>query len=99
MSYMLSAQLSAMVLNVRHGLVNGAGMIYAPGTGSASSLGFASVNDIIAEANAALGADGYTPSGDPNRALQEALKNALDAANNNANFVQASPATCAAATF
>jgi hypothetical protein len=38
-------------------------------------------------ANNALGADGYTPSGDANRKLQEALKDVLDKANNNANFV------------
>jgi len=40
------------------------------------------------EANASLGANGY---GSPARSYQEALKNALDAGNNNLNFVQTSP--------
>jgi len=40
-----------------------------------------------------LCADGNTPSGDPNRAEQECVKNALDHANNNLNFIQA-PGTC-----
>jgi hypothetical protein len=34
---------------------------------------------------------GSVLSGNPFRAYQEALKNALDAANNNLNFVQAAP--------
>jgi hypothetical protein len=45
----------------------------------------------MAAANGALCADGFTPSGDPNRATQEFLKDALDDANNNLNFVQATP--------
>jgi len=47
----------------------------------------------MAAADAALAADGYTPSGDPNRAGQECLKNVLDDANNNKNFTQSSPCT------
>jgi len=91
MAYMLSAQLAAMELNVFNGKVNGSSLIYAPGTTSANSLGFATVNDVMAEANAELGAHGLTLSGDANRSYQEALKNALDNANNNKNFVQAEP--------
>jgi hypothetical protein len=45
----------------------------------------------MAEAAAELCAHGYTVSGDPNRNYQESLKNALDKANNNLNFVQATP--------
>ncbi|MFO0760647.1 MAG: hypothetical protein U0359_29485 [Byssovorax sp.] len=99
MAYMLSVQLTAMDLNVRHGFVQGSALIYAPGTQSANSDGFASVSAIIAEANAALGADGYTIDGNQDRAYQEALKNALDKANNNLNFLQSGPASCAAPTF
>ncbi|MCM2250885.1 MAG: hypothetical protein NDJ19_00860 [Ramlibacter sp.] len=91
MAYMLSVQLAAMELNVYEGFVSGSALIYAPGTASANANGFATVNDVMAEANAELGADGQTLSGDPNRAIQEALKNALDKANNNLNFVQSSP--------
>jgi hypothetical protein len=99
MAYMLSVQLSAMVLNVRNDFVDGDQVIYAPGTGSASPLGFASVADIIAEADAELAAHGLVLSDSPYRTYQEALKNALDNANNNTNFVQESPLTCPAAIF
>ncbi len=94
MAYMLSAQLAAMELNVAHGFVSAGSLIYAPGTGSASSAGYATVGAVMAETNAALGADGLTLSGNPDRALQEALKNALDNANNNETFVQSGPASC-----
>jgi len=85
MAYMLSAQLAAMELNVEAGFVSGSALVYLPCTG------FISVSDLMAAANAALAADGYTPAGDPNRAYQECLKNALDKANNNMNFVQGIP--------
>jgi hypothetical protein len=45
----------------------------------------------MAEANAALGANGLTVAGSADRAYQEALKNALDKANNNLTFVQSAP--------
>ena len=45
----------------------------------------------MAAADAALAADGYAVDGDPNRDAQECLKDALDDANNNINFVQAQP--------
>jgi hypothetical protein len=95
MAYMLSAQLAAMALNVEATFVEGDALIFAPGTESANDLGFATVDAVMAEANAALGADadGVTLSGDPNRAIQEALKDALDNANNNETFVQETPCT------
>lgn len=99
MAYMLSAQMSAAVLNVREGFVSDQATIYAPGTTSADALGFARLSDVIAEANASLGTYGLVLSDSAERAHQEALKNALDNANNNTNFVQASPATCPTATF
>jgi len=91
MAYMLSAQLAAMELNVNNGLVGAGALIYAPGTASANALGFATVGAVMAEANAALGANGYTVAAGTDRTRQEALKNALDRANNNLNFVQAGP--------
>ena len=91
MANMLSAQLAAMHLNVASGGVNGSALIYAPGATGANSLGYATVNQVIAEASAELCAHGYTVSGDPFRNYQESLKNALDKANNNLNFVQATP--------
>lgn len=91
MAYMLSAQLAAMKLNVHNGFVSASALIYAPGTTSANALGFASVGAVMAEADAALAANGLTLAGDAQRAYQEALKNALDNANNNWTFVQAAP--------
>lgn len=91
MAYMLSAQLAAMQLNVMLFGQSASAIIYAPGTVSGGSSGFATLSAVMTEANNALGADGYTPAGDANRAIQEALKNALDRANNNLNFVQSAP--------
>jgi hypothetical protein len=96
MAYMLSAQLAAMKLNVYNGLVNGNALIYAPGTTSANPAGFATVSAIIAEANAELGQHGLVLADSPDRVYQEALKNALDNANNNKTFVQPGPAYCPA---
>ena len=94
MAHMLSAQLAAMTLNARN--LGATGLIYAPGTDSANEAGFASVEDVMAEADAALGANGLTVASGPDRDAQTALKNALDAGNNNLNWVQAE---ACAATF
>lgn len=63
----------------------------------------AAVADLMAEADAALCADGYTPFGDPNRAVQACLKSALDSANNDMGFVQPGPClftcTCVESPF
>lgn len=96
MSYMLSAQLSAMVLNVRegtaNGFVSGSALVYAPGVGNTGvNNQFITINDLITAANNELGLHGLVLSGSPFRVYQEALKNALDAGNNNLNFVQAAP--------
>lgn len=93
MANMLSVQMTAMTLNVASGGVNGLRLIYAPGTNSANQFGYATVSAVLAEANASLGTNASTPDGSPARAYQEALKNALDAANNNLNFVQTAPCT------
>ena len=94
MSYMLSAQLATMELNVRENKVNGSVMVYAPGANTANSLGFVSINDLMAEANTDLGTNGLVLSGNSDRAHQQALETALDQANNNMNFVQPGPASC-----
>lgn len=91
MSYMLSAQLAAMKLNVLKGYVNGSKLIYAPGTVSANIAGFASVNVIMTEANNFLCANPIISSGNSLLPTAEAIKNALDKANNNLNFVQSQP--------
>jgi len=92
MAYMLSAQLAAMELNVEAGYVNSTSLVYAAGCGNTGVGGsYISIGDLMSAANAALCLDGYTPSGNLDRTLQECLKNALDNANNNRNFVQGSP--------
>jgi hypothetical protein len=96
MAYMLSVQLAAMWLNVNavsatYPGVDPSRMIYAPGTNSANFLGFATVGAVMTEANIELGLHGTAGANDPWRAYQEALKNALDRANNNLNFVNQQP--------
>jgi hypothetical protein len=106
MAYMLSAQLAGMELNVREngcatstqfgGGVNGSSLIYAPGTLSANAAGFATIQAVMDEANALLGTvDCKTKlviqSGSALRARADALKTALDNANNNRNIVQQTP--------
>lgn len=89
MAYMLSAQLAAMRLNVLNGVVSGSALVYAPGVPGANSAGFISINALMSAADSSLGLYGLTLSGHAQRSTQEAMKNALDKANNNLNFVQA----------
>jgi hypothetical protein len=97
MAYMLSAQLSAMELNVRLGKVTGTKIVYTP------ALGFISINNLMSAANTELGLHGLAlaspGTGYQYRTYQENLKTALDQANNNLNFVQGSPATCRTPIF
>jgi hypothetical protein len=82
MANMLSAQLAAMKANVLYGNVDGSSFVLGYG---------GTVNQLIADANASLGLYGNTPSGHPQRAYQESLKNYLDALNNGGNVVPATP--------
>jgi hypothetical protein len=94
MAYMLSAQMTAMYLNVRAGFVSASALVYAPGTLSANAAGFATVGDLLSEANLELAAHPTAYDGAPWRSYQEALKNAFDWANNNRTFVQPGPEAC-----
>jgi hypothetical protein len=80
MAYMLSAQLAAMELNVLSGGVSATCFV-------STSQGPMQISAVMAAANQALALDPYTPALDPNRAMQEFLKNILDAANNNTNWL------------
>jgi DNA-binding beta-propeller fold protein YncE len=91
MAYGLSGQLAALALDVHNGKVNGSSLIHAPGSTSANAAGFATVNTVLAEANAELGLHGLTGSGSPFRAYQSALSGILANANGNKTFAQASP--------
>ena len=85
MAYKLSSHVAAMRLNVEGGFVSGSAF-YAPFGGT--------VNQLLTAANTSLGLYPYTPTGHPQRANQEALKNALDALNNGANVIPSSPSHC-----
>jgi hypothetical protein len=99
MAYMLSAQLTAMTLNVRHPGVTGTALVYGGDCVKAyqqsnqlsGNNGFITINDLMSAANTELGLHGLTNSGSPYRAFQECMKTTLDQANNNINFVQAQP--------
>ena len=97
MAYMLSAQLASMALSVHNGDVDGNAMVYAPGLISfapipgLNGLGFISIYDLITAANEELGDHPVAYDGDLWRLYQERLKNSLDSANNNLNFVCPTP--------
>jgi len=91
MAYSLSAQLAAMALNVLNGLVSGSSLVAAPGATGANAAGFATVNDVMKEANVELGSHGLVPGGTPFRAYQAALQDDLSNANGNQTFVQPAP--------
>lgn len=82
MAYMLSVQLAATVLSERDGDVSGADFYIPAGM---------TIADLIATANDALGANGLTTSGSPDRAEQGMLKDWLDQLNNDAPVVPATP--------
>ncbi|HEY5944545.1 MAG TPA: SdrD B-like domain-containing protein, partial [Kofleriaceae bacterium] len=92
MAYMLSAQLSAMALNVQKGYVDPDALVYAPGTTTANALGYTTIDALLVEANTELGLHPLTLYGSAYRSYQEALKNALNNANTNTAFVQ--PGAC-----
>jgi len=94
MANMLSAQLATMELNVRHNFVSGSALVYAGDCGNAGlNNNFITISDLMAAAATEICAHSVTTStvGTAFRAYQECLKNALDNANNNKNFVQSTP--------
>ena len=82
MAYMLSAQYAAMLLNVEAAFVSPSALVW-------DGSSFATIASLLAAAETRLVANGFTPAGNANRSAQEQVKNTLDAANNNTNFVQA----------
>ena len=84
MAYKLSSHLAAMRLNVEAGFVNG-NRVYAPFGGT--------INQLMALADNSLASNPLTPTGHPERAYQEQLKNYLDALNNGAAVVSPTPCT------
>jgi hypothetical protein len=94
MANMLSAQAVTMELNVLSGKTSASALVYAPGTDSANAAGFATIGALLAEAAAQLLAHPNTVAAGPDRTKQEAIKIALDNANNNLNFVEPGPGSC-----
>ena len=82
MAFQLSGHLAAMYMNVLVGSVNGGALVYIGHEGD-----MISINNLLDAADEALCLDGETFSVDENRDSQEMLKNALDKANNNLNWV------------
>lgn len=82
MAYKLSSHLAAMTLNVEAGFVDG-DATFLPCD--------CTVNELLEEADASLAASPYTPTGHPQRAAQETLKNWLDGLNNGAGVVPTTP--------
>jgi len=105
MANMLSAQLAAMELNVRHPAVSGVSeeyILYRPELnpfGITYNSGFITVQTLMQAADASLGANGYTVTAGPERTYQELLKNALDDANNNRPFYVLPPSPLSTFTF
>ena len=106
MGYMLSAQLAAMKLNTTHNSpkygvhTDPNAYVYAPAllnpafpaTPGLLANGFIKVSDLMAAANSILFPPGnLVLTANPLRNYEEALKNALDSANNNLTFVQSEP--------
>ena len=94
MAYMLSAQLAAMQLNVFTGKVSATALVFAglepvgctiPGL---SATGYITIEDLMSDANDELVPPGnVTLAKNPERICQAFKQRALDAANNNRNFV------------
>lgn len=82
MAYMLSVHTAAMKLNVAANYVN---------AGSFDLCSGMTIGALLGAANDSLCAYPYTPSDDPQRAAQEALKNCLDALNNGAGVIPPTP--------
>jgi hypothetical protein len=106
MAYMLSAQLTAMELNVAHAGVSGltgSEIVYVPSlVGSVlAPTGFLTINQLMAAANADLGIAGHnnTVAAGAVRTYQEILKTALDRANNGLGYVQSGPCSLLGATW
>ena len=81
-AYALSRQLAILRLNIDAGYIVGADFYPAFG---------GTVNQLRDDANAALGIDGLTPVGDPNRALQLQLTTWITTLNNGTTIIKAKP--------
>jgi hypothetical protein len=89
MAQKLSQHVAAMQLNILNGFADEDCEVF---TGESAECldgepDTITIGELMDLATDALCDDNYTPSGDPNRDYQACLKNILDAANNNSNWV------------
>ena len=96
MAYALSAELAALKLDILNGFVDGTQMVRALGPNSANALGYASINALLAEADAELAQHGKTLVGSPFRAYQEVLKDLLAEVNQSKKVVVQPAPSCPA---
>jgi hypothetical protein len=82
MANMLSAQLTAMTLNIRHGFVD---------ANAFDLCAHKTVGQLTTDANTSLCANGLTFSGSPDRTPQETMKTCIDALNNGGPVVPTTP--------
>jgi hypothetical protein len=92
MAYKLSVHYACMKLNVWAGFVDLGALVYAPDyTGEEGLDALVPISELLSAAESSLALDKLTPPDDPNRDVQEVIKDALDAANNNDNFLCLTP--------
>lgn len=91
MANALSVSLATMILNVSTGKVDRNARVHAPTALTANQTGFITVADLMGEADTALAASGNTPAGSAQRSYHEALRNPLERANSDLDFVQSAP--------
>ena len=84
MACMLSVQTATMALNIQHGFVSAGDILVTNPDGTTRTVAPAA---LVSEADQALAGSGNVKAGNPLRPYFESLKNALDDANNNLNWV------------
>jgi hypothetical protein len=92
-SYLLSAYLAIVSLDVSNTFVRPDARVYAPCTCSANDAGFATVHELLREVNNELSRHDTTYKGYPWYGYQIMLLTALKNASNNTTFVQPHPCT------
>jgi hypothetical protein len=95
MSYMLSVQMAATILNINYGSQDGTALVYDPVSGT-----WKTINALIVDADAFLLNHPTTLAGDPARDTAEKYKNIFDGLNNNTLIVTPpTPSGCSTPVF
>ncbi len=98
MANMLSAQMITMYFNINIAHFNSSLLVYAAGTPGANSLGYVSIDQLMADGAALLKTANGVPVFSSNqlslRNKMQVIETAIDQANNGKNIVQPGPASC-----